>query len=174
MTLRNLLAMATVGASLTLTHVNRASAATITWDVSVPVLGGGGSAGGVFSVDTTALSLLSVNISTTADSHLPGSQYAGTAGSSITSTEVTFLDSTSNFLLTLTLNSGSLFVPAASLSLNALEQANCPPDVQCNFRSGDGTISATPLPAALPLFAAGLGSLGLLGWRRKNKAQAAA
>ena len=33
---------------------------------------------------------------------------------------------------------------------------------------------ATPLPAALPLFATGLGALGLLGWRRKRKAQAAA
>ena len=27
----------------------------------------------------------------------------------------------------------------------------------------------TPLPAALPLFASGLGGLGLLGWRRKRK-----
>jgi hypothetical protein len=32
--------------------------------------------------------------------------------------------------------------------------------------------SATPLPAALPLFASGLGGLGLLGWRRKKKAAA--
>ena len=29
---------------------------------------------------------------------------------------------------------------------------------------------ATPLPAALPLFAGGLGAMGLLGWRRKRKA----
>jgi hypothetical protein len=29
----------------------------------------------------------------------------------------------------------------------------------------------TPLPAALPLFATGLGGLGLLGWRRKRKAR---
>jgi hypothetical protein len=29
--------------------------------------------------------------------------------------------------------------------------------------------AATPLPAALPLFASGLGGLGLLGWRRKRK-----
>ena len=29
---------------------------------------------------------------------------------------------------------------------------------------------ATPLPAALPLFATGLGVWGLLGWRRKRKA----
>ena len=33
---------------------------------------------------------------------------------------------------------------------------------------------ATPLPAALPLFASGLGALGLLGWRRKRKAAALA
>ena len=32
---------------------------------------------------------------------------------------------------------------------------------------------ATPLPAALPLFATGLGALGLLGWRRKRKNAAA-
>src|SRR5262249_37772841 len=32
---------------------------------------------------------------------------------------------------------------------------------------------AVPLPAALPLFATGLGVLGLLGWRRKRKASLA-
>ena len=37
-----------------------------------------------------------------------------------------------------------------------------------------GTASlVTPLPAALPLFASGLGALGLLGWRRKRKQSAA-
>jgi hypothetical protein len=30
--------------------------------------------------------------------------------------------------------------------------------------------TATPLPAALPLFATGFGGLGLLGWRRKRRA----
>ena len=34
--------------------------------------------------------------------------------------------------------------------------------------------SITPLPAALPLFATGLGALGLLGWRRKRKFSAIA
>jgi len=36
----------------------------------------------------------------------------------------------------------------------------------------DGSIAA-PLPAAFPLFASGLGALGLLGWRRKRKNAAA-
>jgi hypothetical protein len=33
--------------------------------------------------------------------------------------------------------------------------------------------NATPLPAALPLFATGLGVMGLFGWRRKRKASVA-
>ena len=36
------------------------------------------------------------------------------------------------------------------------------------------TPSAVPLPAALPLFATGLGVLGFAGWRRKRKAAALA
>jgi hypothetical protein len=40
------------------------------------------------------------------------------------------------------------------------------------FPFGTQEISQTPLPAALPLFATGLGALGLLGWRRKRKALA--
>jgi len=37
-----------------------------------------------------------------------------------------------------------------------------------------GNQSETPLPAALPLFASGLGALSLVGWRRKRKAAALA
>lgn len=33
---------------------------------------------------------------------------------------------------------------------------------------------ATPLPAALPLFASGIGAMGLFGWRRRRKTEAAA
>jgi hypothetical protein len=42
------------------------------------------------------------------------------------------------------------------------------------FDINSGSLDPTPLPAALPLFATGLGGLGLLGWRRKRKAQAVA
>ena len=35
------------------------------------------------------------------------------------------------------------------------------------------SVAPTPLPAALPLFATGLGAMGLVGWRRKRKNTAA-
>jgi uncharacterized protein (TIGR03118 family) len=37
-----------------------------------------------------------------------------------------------------------------------------------------GAIEVTPIPATLPLFATGLGAMGLLGWRRKRKTAAIA
>ena len=49
---------------------------------------------------------------------------------------------------------------------NGGQQANL-----SNFDMFSGT--AVPLPAALPLFATGIGGLGLLGWRRKRKGAAA-
>jgi hypothetical protein len=39
---------------------------------------------------------------------------------------------------------------------------------------GENEAAATPLPAALPLFATGLGAMGLFGWRRKRKQAVAA
>jgi len=42
-----------------------------------------------------------------------------------------------------------------------------PPILQLTADLPDG-LGITPLPAALPLFATGLGALGLLGWRRRR------
>jgi hypothetical protein len=42
------------------------------------------------------------------------------------------------------------------------------------FVFSPGVFSVTPIPAALPLFASGLGGLGLLGWHRKRTAASAA
>jgi hypothetical protein len=50
-------------------------------------------------------------------------------------------------------------------------------DIGENFQLDGATLfvpTATPLPGALPLFATGVGAMGLFGWRRKRKAQAAA
>jgi hypothetical protein len=41
------------------------------------------------------------------------------------------------------------------------------------FSPGVFSVSSTPIPPALPLFASGLGGLGLLGWHRKRTAAAA-
>jgi hypothetical protein len=49
-------------------------------------------------------------------------------------------------------------------------------DQQGNELAGNwptGQFSITPIPAALPLFASGLGAMGLFGWRRKRKNAAA-
>ena len=60
-------------------------------------------------------------------------------------------------------------------SLNYFYQPGRPFDLETIVYSNfTGTITQTPLPAALPLFATGLGALGLLGWRRKRKAAAVA
>jgi hypothetical protein len=49
----------------------------------------------------------------------------------------------------------------------------CGPDQCYAYNDSAGSFndvaSTTPLPAALPLFATGLGAMGLFGWRRKRK-----
>ena len=55
-----------------------------------------------------------------------------------------------------------------SSTTNAFEfaslQGSCTPEGRCGLPP-----PIVPLPAALPLFAGGLGALGVLGWRRKRK-----
>ena len=56
--------------------------------------------------------------------------------------------------------------------LGQVNVAGSPP-VKAERLSSVRGYSHEPVPAALPLFATVLGALGLLGWRRKRKAQAA-
>jgi len=74
--------------------------------------------------------------------------------------------------LSLTTSTGTL----GTFNHGLLIETSCGPTVQFCSTGGDLLSSsvATPLPAALPLFASGLGALGLLGWRRKRKSAAIA
>ena len=65
--------------------------------------------------------------------------------------------------------------PACALdSTEILPIGGINPDEGSNYSDpGTWTVTTTPLPAALPLFATGLGALGLFGWRRKPKTAAA-
>jgi hypothetical protein len=71
-------------------------------------------------------------------------------------------------------------LPQASYIVAFLNEGTAAaPDWVATANSGaifetDRPTGSTPLPATLPLFATGLGALGLLGWRRKRKSQAAA
>jgi hypothetical protein len=60
---------------------------------------------------------------------------------------------------------GAILVKLGTNSTSTSETSN-------SFLIGTATPVTTPLPAALPLFAGGLGVLGLLGWRRKRKVAA--
>jgi len=71
-------------------------------------------------------------------------------------------------VLTFNCPSCGLSVAAADQGINSSSQGGSTID-----SPGTWTVSTTPLPAALPLFATGLGAMGLLGWRRKRKNAAA-
>jgi hypothetical protein len=68
--------------------------------------------------------------------------------------------------------SGGTFGPV-NVSLPGGVASTCSSDPSVCLAAVDifqGTLTATPIPAALPLFAGGLGMLGLFGRRRKQKA----
>jgi len=121
--------------------------------------------------------------------------YAGVPSTpaSFGSGAVTEPSNTSGGLVEYDAMAGTLFVPAGYVS-NALLSASTStysatfaslgvtPGIYVWTWGGTGAdpdqsfrleIGATPLPAALPLFATGLGAMGLLGWRRKRKNAAA-
>lgn len=64
-------------------------------------------------------------------------------------------------------SSGLFFLAAGSHDISGIF------DGVITFGDMAFAVVTTPLPATLPLFAGGLGALGLLGWRRKRKNAAA-
>jgi hypothetical protein len=120
---------------------------------------------------------------------------AGTAPDVVSGLTWSLTSGTSYWLLQTTLNNGKFFfldggaLPSdADIAIvfggtfsSSISTAIAPSLFTSNEDYADfnnittsGPVSATPLPAALPLFATGLGALGLLGWRRKRKTSAIA
>src|SRR3974390_3154357 len=102
----------------------------------------------------------------------PGNVWHTFSASGLTASSFTQFDfTTGNFL-----NSPPDFSSSAAsmafgvLVLGGLSGEN--QSVIADFDNFNITITQTPLPAALPLFATGLAGLGLLGWRRKRKVAA--
>jgi hypothetical protein len=109
------------------------------------------------------------NISVTFDFSSPSGASGNTDSGSISATIVDRahdISITWNDPITISFGNGD------QLSVN-LANVNFDCGSSCNQDTFNiaGTFTAlapTPLPAALPLFAGGLGALGLLGWRRKR------
>jgi len=87
----------------------------------------------------------------------------------VSGTSVTF--TVGNGYLDYTILDNGLFGDNFALSW-AMTCANDVIQGQISLASGD--LTGTPLPGALPMFSAGLGMLGLMGWRRKRKKAAGA
>jgi hypothetical protein len=82
---------------------------------------------------------------------------------SLNGSDVSFLDANSGALFLV----GQVFTFAAvgdnpDFYVSALQFGVCGKEISCET-------TITPIPGALPLFATGLGALGVLGWRRKRK-----
>lgn len=70
-----------------------------------------------------------------------------------------------------TLVDTALGIDQAAYVIFSAEQAAGPGTaIDWSLTNSSVVPTATPLPAALPLFVGGLGAIGLIGWRRKRKA----
>ena len=74
--------------------------------------------------------------------------------------------------ITATIVAGALSAPTAALIASLTGTMHTFTFTEDQFYLTSATVSAVPLPAALPLFGGALGLMGLLGWRRKRMATA--
>ena len=158
-----------------------ANASTIDWTLSGVAFDDGGTATGTFSTDSTSGDVIAFDIVTSAGTTLGGATYDSTASGIYSSDGVYSPNSfiVENFNTSTYVNFefvNPLTTPGTDdliLSDSASYECNfCAPVraiVSGDAASGDN-VGATPLPTTIPLFASGLGALGILGWRRKRKA----
>jgi hypothetical protein len=171
------LILAAAALSLLTTSANADQIVTYDIGTTTATFPGGGTdtVTGTFTVDFTTNALTAFNISVSGAVILGSSPFTVPNNFNLSGTP-TFVSGQAT--------SGS---PAGEVLQLVLQNplGNSPdPITEVNFRNGavsftdtfsssvTGTatpnVNAVPLPATLPLFATGLGALGLLGWRRKK------
>ena len=188
--LRALFAASVLGlAALTVASPSvKADAVTypITWNVS-GTLDDGGILSGLFQInDYGYTNSTNWSLTTTAGTVLNGYSYSpgiNASNPNVLTVQFTPNDHVYEVLLQLTF-ANSLLIPSA---LNPMIVGNLGPSFEClgyscvidktlgttrYFASGEAT-SAVPLPAALPLFAGGLGLMGWMARRRRKSEQLA-
>src|SRR5262245_38258136 len=176
MKIRNV--MAAIAAAFFVATGN-AAAATITWSVSL-LMNDGGTGSGSFTIDSSTQVVSNVDITTTPGGWPYTTHYVCSSCTYFidyfifTPTHISFSIPAVDGRLEFFLSSGSLLSAAALIDVYVLEGHDNPTEGGTDLRDAHGTISApvpqVPLPGALPLFATGLGALGLIGWRRKRQA----
>ena len=155
---------ALVGAFLSLSAVSSANAATYNWS---------------FACDLGATACTGDGTLTTAGPGFPSliTSFTGTFGGETINALLpinTFGGNDNTLLSTISpeLSSMGISASASGLTFRIFHSSGDQSEVLLgsSIEPGVFSVSAVTLPAALPLFATGLGAIGLLTWRRKRKA----
>jgi hypothetical protein len=154
-----------------------ASSETLDWTLSGPAPSLGG-------VPFPGSGTITVTIEASGGDLVTGltGQINGSNITSFTSGGLLFLNTNGTSLLNST---GLSFMTAAGMDVNIFgffqpgtpATGNAYGELTSNpsaFGVGTFAVTATPVPAALPLFAGGLGALGLFGWRKKRTSRSMA
>jgi PEP-CTERM motif-containing protein len=158
-----------------------AQAATLTWVLQNVMFADGGTATGSFGYDADTNNFSAINITTSVNAGL-GTTYGvptGVGTSTLFDTVTAFPVTGESRLIfelaaamtnlggTIAINLFGIFLDVELLCT----EPSCTTLTTHRFLTqGAITASPVPLPAALPLFAAGLGAMGFMGWRKTKKA----
>ena len=140
-----------------------------------------GTVSGGFTYDTTTFAMTNIDVTVSGPTGFDGT-YTFTYAPWNNSSAVSFMyaansASDNTFAMLLFQLSGALNGAPGTVGISYAQGFNLPGN--CNSGgcsnyfddkvSGGLEVASTPLPAALPLFASGIGVLGLFGWCRKRK-----